>query len=86
MFFADPKYIAMKTESKLAYMLMLNLTQQSVANNWIDENNHAYVVFPRKDMMDKLNIKGTQKAAGIIKELVSKDLLAPILCYNTIKE
>lgn len=74
-FFSDPKYTSMRLASKMAYMIMLDLAGQSVENNWVNENNESYVIFPRKEMMDLLNIKGSQKAAAVMQELVDMGLI-----------
>lgn len=74
-FFSDPNYATMRLESKMAYMIMLDLAGKAAENNWVNENNESYIIFPRKRMMALLNIKGTQKAAAVIQELVQKGLI-----------
>lgn len=74
-FFQDPAYMSMRCESKLAYMLMLDLLPLSIKNNWINERNEVFVKISREKLMALLNVKGTQKAAQIMKELVSYKLI-----------
>lgn len=93
-FFTDPEYKPMRTESKIAYMLMLDLASQAIDNNWVNEKDEIYIIFPRDQMMKSLNIRGTQKAAAVMKELVDKGLIVIkkpglgrcnqiFLCHNT---
>lgn len=74
-FFSDSKYHPMRVESKLAYMIMLDLFSLSVKNNWVSSKGQVYIKLSRSKMMDLLHIKGTQKAAAIIKELVDYKLI-----------
>lgn len=74
-FFSHPKYMPMRCESKLAYMLIQDLLPLSVQNGWVNENNEVYVKLSRTKLMDLLHIKGTQKAAQVMKELVDYGLI-----------
>lgn len=74
-FFHQSKYTSMRSESKLAYMLMLDLLPLSIQNNWVNENNQVFVKISRTKLMMLLNIKGTQKAAQVMKELVDYGLI-----------
>lgn len=74
-FFHDPKFMALRCESKLAYMLMLDLLPLSIQNNWVNEKNQVFVKMSRTKLMALLNIGGTQKAAQVIKELVDHKLI-----------
>lgn len=74
-FFHSPKYMSMGSESKLAYMLLLDLLPLSIKNNWVNDNNEVFVKLSREKLMALLNIKGTQKAAKVMKELVDSKLI-----------
>lgn len=74
-FFNNPKYMPMRCESKLAYMLMLDLLPLSIENNWVNKNGEVFVKLSRDKLMTLLNIKGSQKAAQVMKELVSYGLI-----------
>jgi len=74
-FFNHPKYMSMRCEAKLAYMLMLDLLPLSKENNWINAKGEPYVKLSREKLMRYLHIKGTQKAAQVMKELVEKKLI-----------
>ena len=74
-FFTNKKYTSMRCESKLGYMLMLDLLPLSIENNWVNQAGQVFVKLSRAKLMKNLNIKGTQKAAQVIKELEDKDLI-----------
>ena len=74
-FFEDPRYMSMRSESKIAYMLMYNLLPLSLERNQVNQNGELYVKFSRDTLMRELNIKGTQKAAQVMKELVDHELI-----------
>ncbi|HHX59646.1 MAG TPA: hypothetical protein GX707_02735 [Epulopiscium sp.] len=58
-FFKDPKYVGMKCESKMAYMLMLDLLSLSIKNNWVNQRGEVFVKLSRGKLMDLLNIGGS---------------------------
>ena len=74
-FFHDPRYMSLRCESKLAYMLMLDLLPLSIENNWVNDHNQVFVKISREKLMAMLNVRGTQKAAQIMKELVDYKLI-----------
>ena len=74
-FYEASKYESMRLESKVAYTLMANLLSLSIKNKWTNDKGEVYVKFSRKTLMEKLRIKGTQKAAAIMKELVDFKLI-----------
>ncbi|HHX59175.1 MAG TPA: hypothetical protein GX707_00295 [Epulopiscium sp.] len=74
-FFEDPRYMSMRSESKIAYMLMYNLLALSEEKNQVNKNGELYVKFSRDTLMRELNIKGNQKAAQVMKELVDHELI-----------
>ena len=56
--------------AKLLYGLMLDRMCLSIKNNWVDENNRAYIFFTTNDVMEQMNC-GTEKATKILAELDS---------------
>lgn len=74
-FFHSPKYMPMRCESKLAYMLMLDLLPLSVKNNWTNSKGEVFIKLSQAKLKSLLHIKGSQKAAQIMKELVSYGLI-----------
>lgn len=74
-FFTSPKYMPMRTESKVAYMLMMDLLPLSIQNNWVNKKGEVFVKLSREKLMSLLNIKGTQKIAQVMKELVELELI-----------
>ncbi|MBY6889339.1 replication initiator protein A [Clostridium botulinum] len=74
-FFYNPLYMDMKNESKIAYSILRDLLELSIKNNWINENDEVYVKSSRTKLMQYLNIKGSQKMAEIMKELIKKGLI-----------
>lgn len=74
-FFNHPAYMTMRAESKLAYMLIIDLLPLSIKNNWVNENDEVFVKLSRTKLMAALNIKGNQKASLIMKELVEYKLI-----------
>lgn len=74
-FFKDPAYMGMRIESKVAYTLLLDLLPLSVKNNWVNEKGQIFVKLSRTKLMALLNIKGTQKIAQVMKELVDHKLI-----------
>lgn len=74
-FFEHPSYMPMKCESKLAYMLLHDLLPLSAANNWVNERDELFVKIPSEKLMAILNVKGSQKAAQIMRELVDYELI-----------
>lgn len=74
-FFHNPKYMFMKNETKMAYGLLRDLLSLSIKNNWINSNNEPFVRLSREKLMVRLQIKGSQKMAQIMKELIENDLI-----------
>ena len=55
--FANPLYKDhLSSDSKLLYALLLNRLTLSMKNRWIDENGNIYLIFPRKEAEEKLNL------------------------------
>ncbi len=74
-FFCHPAYMSMKLESKIAYTMLVDLLPLSIKNNWVNEKKQVFVKLSRTKLMASLGIKGTQKAAQVMKELVDNNLI-----------
>ena len=64
----SPAFKKVSDGAKLLYGLMLDRMCLSIKNNWIDENNRAYIFFTTNDVMEQMNC-GTEKATKMINEL-----------------
>lgn len=74
LFFQDENYKSMSSDAKVLYALLLNRSQLSFKNGWLDENNRVYMYFAREDMCSALNIsQPTLRKA--IKQLIDLELL-----------
>lgn len=54
--FINPLYKNLSSDSKLLYAFLRYRHQLSVMNNWIDEDRNIYLIFPRKELQEKLNL------------------------------
>lgn len=54
--FINPLYKNLSSDSKLLYAFLRYRHQLSAINNWIDENGNIYLIFPRKELQEKLNL------------------------------
>ena len=69
--FANPLYKDhLGSDAKLLYSLLLNRLTLSMKNRWIDETGNVYLIFPRKEAEEKLNLsdKTTKKAFDQLSE------------------
>lgn len=62
------KFKKLSDSAKILYGLMLDRMSLSLKNNWVDEDNKAYIYFTTDDVME-LMCCGTQKATKLIAEL-----------------
>lgn len=77
-FLHNPKYISMKSESKLAYAVLKDLLDLSVKNGWINSKGEIYVKISRDKLRLRLNIKGTQKMTQVMDELKELKLIEEV--------
>lgn len=54
--FINPLYKNLSSDSKLLYAFLRYRHQLSAMNNWIDEDRNIYLIFPRKELQEKLNL------------------------------
>ena len=60
--------------AKLVYSLLLDRSDMSKKNGWIDKNNHIYVFFPVADIAETIH-KGVTVVKDSLKELETADLI-----------
>ena len=53
--FSDERFAGLSSEAKILYGLMLDRVGLSRKNGWIDQNDTAYVVYPKSEMKKHLN-------------------------------
>lgn len=67
-------FAAMSFQAKILYGLLLDRMGMAQKNNWIDEENRAYVVYQIAEIMTDMNIS-KQKAVKSLAELVDMGLV-----------
>ena len=67
-------FSAMSFQAKILYGLLLDRMGMAKKNNWIDEENRAYVVYQIAEIMTDMNIS-KQKAVKSLAELVDMGLV-----------
>lgn len=67
-------FAPLSMQSKILYGLLLDRMGTSVKNNWLDDNNQAYVVYQITEIMDDLNVS-KKKAMEYLNELVEVGLV-----------
>ena len=75
--FTDERYKNYSAESKVLYGILLDRTQLSKENEWIDEEGRVYIYFKRENAEEMLGIK-RDKAIKLFKELKNADLIDEI--------
>lgn len=73
-FIHNPKYMFMKSDSKIAYSLLKDLLSLSIKNGWVNELNQPFVRISREKLMTKLQC-AKQKITQIMNELKEHDLI-----------
>ena len=54
--FVNPYYKNLNSDSKLLYSLLLDRLSVSMKNEWIDEEGNIFLMFSRKEALEKLNL------------------------------
>ena len=62
------KYKKLSNDAKLLFSLMLDRTNLSIANKWIDEDSNVYIYFSVQNITELLNCSKT-KALRLLNEL-----------------
>ena len=61
-------FAPLSVEAKILYGLLLDKMSASVKNQWLDEENKAYVIYQITDIMEDMNTS-KKKAIASLKEL-----------------
>lgn len=77
--FANPKYIEMSSDAKLAYALLYDRLSLSKQNNWINGDGEVYLIYTRQAIADDLGIT-YKKAIAAFKELKDNNLIIDKQC------
>lgn len=73
-FILEPKYKKMKDSAKILYTILYDRTNQSIENNWFDENDHAYIICTF-DEIQTLFGSSRDKVNNALKDLEKFELL-----------
>ena len=73
-FMHNPKYMFMKSDSKIAYSLLRDLLSLSIKNGWVNELNQPFVRISREKLMIRLQC-AKQKITQIMNELKDHELI-----------
>lgn len=75
--FTNKTYKVISTDAKLLYGILRDRVSLSKKNKWYDNNGHVFIIFPREEVMEILDIaKG--KCSNLFKELANVDLIKEI--------
>lgn len=66
----DERFRGLSSDAKLLYGLMLDRMSLSMKNEWLDEENKAYIIYPVDAIMEDLGC-GKEKAVKVLAELDS---------------
>lgn len=67
-------FAPLSMEAKILYGLLLDKMSTSFKNQWMDEENKAYVIYQITDIMEDMNIS-KKKAIASLSELVKVGLV-----------
>ena len=70
----DDYYAGLSIQSKLLYGLLLDRMEQTEKNDWYDEQNRAYVIYPLDEMSGDLGVS-KRKITDCLHELEEVDLI-----------
>ena len=73
-FMHNPKYMFIKSDSKIAYSLLRDLLSLSIKNGWVNELNQPFVRISREKLMIRLQC-AKQKITQIMNELKDHELI-----------
>ncbi|MGN0241539.1 MAG: replication initiator protein A [Candidatus Weimeria sp.] len=69
----DDYYSGISIQAKLLYGLLLDRMEQTEKNDWYDEENRAYVIYPLDEMAGDLGVS-KRKISDCMNELEDVDL------------
>lgn len=73
-FFMVPKLLFterfsnVSSNAKIMFIYMLDRCKLSIKNNWVDETNHVYILYPVDQLAESMNLKKSQ-IFSLLKEL-----------------
>lgn len=67
-------FAPLSIQAKILYGFLLDKVSASVKNNWLDEENRAYVIYQIAEIMEDMNIS-KKKAIASLNELVDIGLV-----------
>lgn len=67
-------FAPLSVEAKILYGLLLDKMSESIKNQWLDEENKAYVIYQITDIMEDMNIS-KKKAMASLNDLVKVGLV-----------
>lgn len=70
--FTDERFKSLSSDAKILYGILLDRMSLSKMNEWLDEENRVYIIFPIEDIAEIMKC-GTQKATKLLKELDGKN-------------
>ena len=69
--FTDHTFKSLSVDAKVLYGILLDRMSLSMKNNWLDEENRVYIIYPIEEIAETFGC-GTQKATKILQELDDK--------------
>ena len=75
--FTNEEFKCLKSDSKILYSLMLDRMSLSRKNQWFDEHNRVYIIYPLEEIQDSIGC-GHSKCVELLKELSSFGLKTPL--------
>lgn len=67
-------FAPLSIQAKILYGFLLDKMSASVKNNWLDEENRAYVIYQIAEIMEDMNVS-KKKAIASLNELVDVGLV-----------
>ena len=72
--FADPRYMELALEAKVAYTFLLNRFQLSRLNGWVNEDGAVFIVYTRRSLAEEMQVS-YRKIIEAMKELSAAGLI-----------
>lgn len=72
--FADPRYMELSLEAKVAYTFLLNRFQLSRLNGWVNEDGAVFIVYTRRSLAGEMRVS-YRKVIEAMKELSAAGLI-----------
>lgn len=70
----EEHFASLSLQAKILYGLLLDRMSEAIKNEWIDEKDQVYVIYPIADVMENMGVsKG--KAIATMAELVTVGLI-----------